>query len=130
MINHDYLVDTSWCDSGGYCDFLPIRGHQNLGFKSFKNKTRARKSLINQLILNKFDFAPSVLTPLCKIAYWYDPQLLKKRNWSVLILAMKVLKDMLMHGEIFVPAQNVAIAIDLNVVALTIMIERKDYAIY
>ena len=77
MINHDYLVDTSWCDSGGYCDFLPIRGHQNLGFKSFKNKTRARKSLINQLILNKFDLAPFILTPLCKIAYWYDPELLK-----------------------------------------------------
>ena len=77
MINHDYLVDISWCDSGGYCDFLPIRGHQNLGFKSFKNKTRARKSLINQLILNKFDLAPFILTPLCKIAYWYDPELLK-----------------------------------------------------
>jgi len=42
-----------------------------------------------------------------------------------LILAMKVLKDMLMHGEIFVPAQNVAIAIDLNVDVLTIMIEKE-----
>jgi hypothetical protein len=26
MINNDYLVDMSWCDSGGYCDFMPIRG--------------------------------------------------------------------------------------------------------
>ena len=42
MVNNDYLVDTSYMDdSGSYCDFLPIKGEDNLGFKSFKLKNRA-----------------------------------------------------------------------------------------
>ena len=39
MINNDYLVDTSYMDdSGSYCDFLPIKGEDHLGFKSFKSR--------------------------------------------------------------------------------------------
>ena len=80
MINNDYLVDMKWCDSGGYCDFLPIRGHQNLGFKNFKHKKRAEESLYNQKILAKFDLAPEPITDLCKIPYGFDPELLKTWN--------------------------------------------------
>ena len=80
MINNDYLVDMSWCDSGGYCDFMPIRGDANLGFKSFKTKKRAVESIDNQLILAGFDLAPRLITDLCKIPYSYDPQLLKHWN--------------------------------------------------
>ena len=77
MINHDYLVDTSWCDSGGYCDFMPIRGRQDLGFKSFKYKSRAKKAWSFQNILSKHNLAPKLYTGLCKIAYSYDPEVLK-----------------------------------------------------
>ena len=77
MVNNDYLVDMSWCESGGHCDFLPIKANQNLGFKSFKTKTRAIDSIKNQLILYKFNLAPEVVTGLCKIPYSYAPELLK-----------------------------------------------------
>ena len=80
MINNDYLVDMSWCDSGGYCDFMPIRGEDKLGFKSFKTKKRAEESIGNQLILAEFNLAPKVATELCKIPYSYDPELLKHWN--------------------------------------------------
>lgn len=80
MINNDYIIDMKWCDSGGYCDFLPIRGHQNLGFKNFKHKKRAEESLYNQKILAKFDLAPEPITDLCKIPYGFDPELLKTWN--------------------------------------------------
>lgn len=77
MVNNDYLVDMSWCDSGGYCDFMPIRADNELGFKSFKTKKRAAESIKNQLILSEFNLAPRVVTELCKIPYSYDPELLK-----------------------------------------------------
>tara|TARA_Y100000385_G_scaffold52656_1_gene49852 strand:- start:1838 stop:2407 length:570 start_codon:yes stop_codon:yes gene_type:complete len=80
MVNNDYLVDMSWCDSGGYCDFMPIRGENNLGFKSFKTKKRALESIDNQLKLAEFDLAPRIVTDLCKIPYSYDPELLKHWN--------------------------------------------------
>ncbi len=80
MINNDYLVDMSWCDSGGYCDFLPIRSHQELGFKSFKLKSRADEAIVLQSKLAEYDLAPSVISDVCKIPYSYDPQLLKYWN--------------------------------------------------
>ena len=81
MINNDYLVDMSYVDdSGSYCDFLPIRGEDHLGFKSFKTKNRALESLDNQLKLAEFNLAPRIATDLCKIPYSYDPQLLKHWN--------------------------------------------------
>lgn len=77
MINNDYLVDISWCDSGGYCDFLPIREHQDLGFKSFKNKQRAEEAYFYQNVLSKHDLAPKIITALCKIPYGYNLKLYK-----------------------------------------------------
>ena len=77
MINNDYLVDLEWCNSGGYCDFLPIRGYPNLGFKNFTNKKRAEQSYKYQTILSKFDLSPKILTPICKIPYGYDLTLFK-----------------------------------------------------
>jgi len=80
MINNDYLVDTEWCDSGGYCDTMPIRNHPNLVFKSFKTKSRAESSYKNQKKLSKLNLAPDIFSALCKVPYYFDPELLK--YWS------------------------------------------------
>ncbi len=78
MVNNDYLVDMSYMDdSGGYCDFLPIRSHPELGFKSFNTKSRAIKAYSKQAVLSKFDLAPKIVSQVCKIPYSYDPELLK-----------------------------------------------------
>ena len=80
MINNDYLVDMSWCDSGGSCDFLPIRGYKDLGFKNFKNKGKAKTAWSFQSKLSKFNLAPKLYSGICKIPYSYDPELLKYWN--------------------------------------------------
>ena len=78
MVNNDYLVDTSYMDdSGSYCDFLPIKGEDHLGFKSFKLKTRAKEAYRIQKKLANFNLAPEIITEVCKIPYSYDPDLLK-----------------------------------------------------
>ena len=78
MVNNDYLVDTSYIDdSGSYCDFLPIKGEDHLGFKSFKLKARANDTYKIQKKLAKFNLAPQIITEVCKIPYSYDPDLLK-----------------------------------------------------
>jgi hypothetical protein len=74
------LVDTSWCDSGGSCDFLPIRGHKDLGFKNFKNKAKAKTAWSFQSKLSKFNLAPKLYSGICKIPYSYDLELLKYWN--------------------------------------------------
>ena len=76
MINNDYLVDDSYHDSGGYCDFLPIRHYPDLGFKSFKRKDKAQQALDCQKKLAQFDLAPVPITDLCKIPYYFDPKIL------------------------------------------------------
>ena len=76
MINNDYLVDDSYSDSGGYCDFLPIKGYPDLGFKSFKRKDKAEQALKYQKKLARFDLAPIPLTDLCKIPYYFDSKIL------------------------------------------------------
>lgn len=55
--------------SGGYCDFLPIKNYPELGFKSFRTKEKARNALNNQKLLSKFDLAPEILTPVCKLPF-------------------------------------------------------------
>ena len=65
------------CDSGGHCDFLPIKGESNLGFKHFKLRSRAKDTLANQIILSRFDLAPKAITGICKVPYHYDPEILK-----------------------------------------------------
>ena len=77
MINNDYLVDDSYHDSGGYCDFLPIKNHPDLGFKAFKRRAKAERALEYQQKLAKFDLAPMPLTDICKIPYYFDPKILE-----------------------------------------------------
>lgn len=77
MINNEYLVDDSYHDSGGYCDFLPIKGCPDLGFKNFKRKDKAQQALEYQKKLAKFDLAPTLITDLCKIPYYFDPKILE-----------------------------------------------------
>lgn len=80
MINNNYLIDTEWCDSGGYCDFLPIKEEPSLGFKSFKVKKRAEETCMIQKKLSQFDLAPKILTEVCKVPYFYNPSILKYWN--------------------------------------------------
>lgn len=82
MINHDYLIDSSWCDSGGSCDVMPIRNHPDLVFKSFKYEHKAKEAYNNQIKLSKLDLAPKVLSKLCQIAYYFDPKILDYWNPS------------------------------------------------
>lgn len=77
MINHDYLIDTSWCDSGGSCDVMPIRNHPDLVFKSFRYKHKAKEAYNNQNKLSKLDLAPKVYSELCQIAYYFDLKILE-----------------------------------------------------
>lgn len=85
MINNDYLVDMSWHDSGGYCDFLPIKDHADLGFKCFHKKYRAYNARKYQSMLSKFDLAPKVLTGICRISYCYDIEFLRVHNPKVTV---------------------------------------------
>ena len=66
-----------WHDSGGYCDFLPIKDHSDLGFKAFKKKSKAEQALVNQKLLARFDLAPQPITDLCKIPYGYALEILQ-----------------------------------------------------
>ena len=77
MINHDYLIDTVWCDSGGSCDVMPIKNYPDLVFKSFKYEHKAKEAYNNQNKLSKLDLAPKVYSELCKIAYYFDPKILE-----------------------------------------------------
>lgn len=77
MINNDYLVDIEYSDSGGYCDFMPIRNHETLGFKSFKRKDKAQQALEYQKKLAAFNLAPIPVTDLCKIPYYFEPKILE-----------------------------------------------------
>lgn len=76
MINYNYIIDSSWHDSGGYCDFLPIKGYPDLGFKSFKKHSKAIDAWNNQKKLSKFDLAPEPISDICKIVYDLDPAIL------------------------------------------------------
>lgn len=77
MINNNYLIDTEYCKSGGYCDTMPIKDYPELVFKSFKYKNKAKDAYLTQIKLSKLDLAPKVLSSLCKIPYYYDPELMK-----------------------------------------------------
>lgn len=78
MINNNYLADSETIsDSGGCCDFIPIKNYTDIGFKSFKNKNKAIVAYKNQKKLSKADLAPRIMSNLCKIPWYYDPELLK-----------------------------------------------------
>jgi len=80
MINHNYLIDKSWCNSGGSCDVMPIKDCPDLVFKSFRYKHKAKEAYNNQLKLSKLNLAPKVLSNLCQIAYYFDPKILEFWN--------------------------------------------------
>lgn len=85
MLNKNYLIDSSWHNSGGYCDFLPIKNNSDLGFKSFKNKQKAIQALSNQQILAQFDLAPEPITDLCKLQYCFKEELIEFLDPKTLI---------------------------------------------
>ena len=73
----------SWHNSGGYCDFLPIKNYPELGFKCFHKKYRAYKSLKNQKLLSELNLAPKVFSGICRIPYDYDAELLEFHNPTI-----------------------------------------------
>lgn len=80
MINHNYLIDTDniiFSDSGGQCDYLPIKGYPNLGFKSFAGKSKAISAYTIQKRLAKLELAPQLYSKICKVSYYYDPKILE-----------------------------------------------------
>lgn len=77
MSDNHYIIDDSWHDSGGYCDFLPIKDHPDLGFKSFKSKSKAIDARKNQILLAQFDLAPVPLSNICQIPYNFPESVLR-----------------------------------------------------
>lgn len=80
MINHNYWIDTNNIavdNSGAQCDYLPIKNRPELGFKSFKHKNKAQIAYSIQRKLSKLELAPKLYSGLCKIAYYYHPDILQ-----------------------------------------------------
>jgi hypothetical protein len=67
----EHQIDcSSWFDEGGYCQFYPIKGHSFLGFKEFRSKRKANYSRSVQKELSKFDLAPKIYSPVCKLKFF------------------------------------------------------------
>jgi len=65
MIDHDYLIDySSWFDEGGYCQVYPIKDHESLAFKEFRNKKKAKEAYVYQEKLARFDLAPKIYSKI------------------------------------------------------------------
>lgn len=63
-----YTIDySSWFMEGGYSQFYPVLEDDSLGFKEFYTKTNAVKAHRIQKKLSKFDLAPQVYTPVCRL---------------------------------------------------------------
>jgi hypothetical protein len=62
-----YVVDISWFDEGGYCQFYPLVGENTKGFKEFKNYEDAEQAFINQQLLNKYKLAPKIYSDIIRV---------------------------------------------------------------
>jgi hypothetical protein len=66
----NYLIDYSdWFDEGGYCQVYPIKDHNGLIFKEFKNKTTALESYRIHKKLCQHDLAPKIFSSVCKLHF-------------------------------------------------------------
>ena len=77
MINNDYLIELEDGFSGANCDVLPVKDHPSLLFKSFNHELKAKEAYNNQVELSKHNLAPRVYGGLCRIPYFYEPELLR-----------------------------------------------------
>jgi len=77
LINNDYLIELEDGSSGANCDVLPVKDHPSLLFKSFNHELKAKEAYNNQVELSKYNLAPRVYGGLCKIPYFYEPELLR-----------------------------------------------------
>jgi hypothetical protein len=68
-----YVIDTSWFDEGGYCQFYPLVGETRKGFKEFKNYEDAEKAFINQQLLNKYKLAPKIYSDIITVPFKDSP---------------------------------------------------------
>lgn len=69
-MHHNYLIDCSdWFDEGGYCQVYPIKNHNDLVFKEFRNKKTAQTSYKYHKKLAKFDLAPKIYSEICRLKF-------------------------------------------------------------
>jgi hypothetical protein len=54
---------------GGYCNVANLVGYDNIVFKQFCSKKKAKEALEYQKILAQYDFAPNVYGEICKLDY-------------------------------------------------------------
>jgi hypothetical protein len=54
-----------------------VKDHPSLLFKHFKHEDKAKEAYYNQVKLSKYNLAPRVYGELCKIPYFYEPDLLR-----------------------------------------------------
>lgn len=77
MFDTDYEIDYSdWFDEGGYCQVYPIKNHNCLAFKEFRNKKKATEGFSYQKKLAKFDLAPKVYTKICRLKFAKEENIL------------------------------------------------------
>jgi len=73
MISSIYQIDYSgWFDEGGYCQVYTIKNKKKIVFKEFRNKKKAQESYKYHKKLAKFDLAPKIFSPICKLTFAYE----------------------------------------------------------
>lgn len=65
----EYLIDTSYFNEGGYCQFYPIVYEASIGFKEFSTKRRAEYARSVQEQLSQFDLAPQVYGQVYRLGF-------------------------------------------------------------
>lgn len=63
----NYTIDIEWFDEGGYCNFYPLVGEKNKGFKEFKSEKDAQSALFFQQLLNKYGLSPATYSDIVKL---------------------------------------------------------------
>jgi hypothetical protein len=63
----NYTIDIEYFDEGGYCQFYPLVGETNKGFKEFRSEKDAKEALFFQELLNKYNLAPAIYSDIIKL---------------------------------------------------------------
>jgi len=63
----NYIIDNTWFDEGGYCNFYSLVNETNKGFKEFKNYKEAKKAFDNQILLYKYKLSPQIYSNIIRL---------------------------------------------------------------
>jgi hypothetical protein len=69
----NYIVDTTWFEEGGYCQFYPLVGEKNKGFKEFKDYENAIEAFKIQQLLYQYKLAPKIYSDIITIPFKNSP---------------------------------------------------------